>query len=94
MVTVQGTELSKSGVKCKALEIGVNDGKSLRLWQRLFPNHNLIVGIGYGVGKEVKKDTFKRNLSPRQGLTRVPHISSQQSHNVTKSTTQVMLKSA
>lgn len=50
--------------KVNVLEIGVEDGRSLKLWQRLFPNYNTIVGIGYGAGSEVK-DQFKRNISER-----------------------------
>ena len=77
--------------------MGVNDGKSLRLWQRLFPKHNLIVGIGYGVGKEVKKDTFKRNLSPRQGLITRVHfcgvLSLKESNSSHKRFAQVELRS-
>ena len=37
------------------LEIGVQDGLSLRLWQRLFPHHGRIAAIGYGKGKAVAK---------------------------------------
>ena len=43
----------------RLLEIGVHNGLSLKLWERLFPHHQLIAGIGYGSGKEVH-ETFKR----------------------------------
>jgi len=49
------------------LEIGVDDGKSLKLWQRLFPKHTVIVGIGYGQGSEVKQD-FKRQVAEKHFL--------------------------
>ena len=53
--------------KVNVLEIGVESGRSLQLWQRLFPNYNLIVGIGYGLGIEVK-DVFKRNIADKHVL--------------------------
>jgi len=51
----------------RLLEIGVFDGKSLQLWQRLFPKHELIAGIGFGDGKAVQ-DTFKRHLNDKHVL--------------------------
>ena len=51
----------------RLLEIGVQDGKSLKLWQRLFPNHELIAGIGYGGGEAVH-DTFKRFITSKHVL--------------------------
>ena len=51
----------------RVLEIGVEDGRSLKLWQRLFPYHQRIVGIGYGGGKEVK-DTFRRDIADKHVL--------------------------
>ena len=51
----------------RLLEIGVEDGKSLRLWERLFPRHELIVGIGFGGGSQVK-NTFKRNFADKHVL--------------------------
>ena len=33
----------------------LHNGASLSLWQRLFPNHENIVGMGYGVGEAVAK---------------------------------------
>jgi hypothetical protein len=49
------------------LEIGVDDGKSLKLWQRLFPKHSIIVGIGYGQGTAVKKE-FKSQVAEKHFL--------------------------
>ena len=51
----------------QVLEIGVEDGRSLKLWQRLFPHHQRIVGIGYGAGAEVKS-SFKRNIAEKHVL--------------------------
>ena len=51
----------------RILEIGVEDGRSLKLWQRLFPLHERIVGIGYGVGDEVES-TFRRDISDKHTL--------------------------
>ena len=51
----------------RLLEIGVEEGRSLHLWERLFPNHELIAGIGYGFGKAVE-DSFKRNLNEKHVL--------------------------
>lgn len=51
----------------RLLEIGVDDGKSLKLWERLFPKIVFFAGIGYGVGAEVK-DTFKRHLNEKHVL--------------------------
>lgn len=41
------------------LEIGVQDGLSLGLWRRLFPQHGRITAIGYGKGKAVSKESWK-----------------------------------
>lgn len=49
------------------LEIGVEDGRSLKLWERLFPKHNLVVGIGYGHGANVKQE-FKHQMNPKHVL--------------------------
>jgi len=51
----------------RLLEIGVEDGRSLKLWERLFPKFEFIAGIGYGGGKEVQ-DTFKRHLNENHVL--------------------------
>jgi len=51
----------------RLLEIGVNNGKSLKLWQRLFPNHEFIAGVGYGSGTAVQK-SFKRMLTDKHVL--------------------------
>ena len=51
----------------RLLEIGVANGRSLKLWERLFPFHELIVGIGYGPGSQVE-DTFKRNFTDKHVL--------------------------
>eukprot|EP00227_Mantoniella_beaufortii_P006538 CAMPEP_0197614178 /NCGR_PEP_ID=MMETSP1326-20131121/59392_1 /TAXON_ID=1155430 /ORGANISM="Genus nov. species nov., Strain RCC2288" /LENGTH=414 /DNA_ID=CAMNT_0043183047 /DNA_START=164 /DNA_END=1408 /DNA_ORIENTATION=- len=56
----------------RLLEIGVSDGKSLKLWGRMFPNHEHIAGIGYwkhGFGKaENGANPFKRNLTDKHVL--------------------------
>ncbi len=49
------------------LEIGVEGGKSLKLWERLFPEHVIIVGIGFGAGSEVKQQ-FKRKYTEKHFL--------------------------
>jgi hypothetical protein len=49
------------------LEIGVKDGRSMKLWERLFPKHNLIVGVGYGIGSAVEQ-VFKRHIGPKHVL--------------------------
>jgi len=51
----------------RLLEIGVEDGKSLKLWQQLFPNHVFIAGIGYGAGTAVHT-AFKRDLTDKHVL--------------------------
>jgi hypothetical protein len=51
----------------RLLEIGVENGKSLKLWENLFPNHEFIAGIGYGAGTAVH-DTFKRDLTDKHVL--------------------------
>ena len=48
----------------RILEIGVAGGSSLSLWQRLFPFHEMIVGIGYDVN--LNSDLgFKRVISEK-----------------------------
>lgn len=49
------------------LEIGVFDGASLTLWGNLFPNHEMIVGLGYGVGDAVAQG-FKREITSKLSL--------------------------
>lgn len=51
----------------RLLEIGVENGKSLKLWERLFPKHEFIAGIGYGTGEAVH-DVFKRSLNEKHTL--------------------------
>jgi hypothetical protein len=44
------------------LEIGVQDGKSLSLWERLFTKHGRIVAIGYGSGQVAKSMKLEQNI--------------------------------
>ena len=48
----------------RILEIGVAGGSSLSLWQRLFPFHEMIVGIGYDVNLNSDLE-FKRVISEK-----------------------------
>ncbi|CAL6330602.1 unnamed protein product [Bathycoccus prasinos] len=52
----------------RLLEIGVQNGNSLKLWQNLFPGHQLIAGVVYGTFGSVKVDEFKSQLSDRTVL--------------------------
>lgn len=52
----------------RLLEIGVSNGNSLKLWQNLFPGHQLIAGVVYGTAGSVKVDGFKSQLSDRTVL--------------------------
>jgi len=40
----------------RILEIGVQNGNSLELWKRLFPDHEVIIGVAYGVGDKTTSD--------------------------------------
>lgn len=54
----------------RLLEIGVQNGNSLKLWQNLFPGHQLIAGVVYGTSGSVKVDGFKSHLSDTTVLYR------------------------
>lgn len=52
----------------RILEIGVLHGKSLKLWQNLFPGHQLIAGVCYGTFGSIKLNGFKSQFSERAVL--------------------------
>jgi len=47
------------------LEIGVQNGNSLKLWQNLFPGHQLIAGVCHGTFGSIKLNGFKSQFSER-----------------------------
>jgi len=51
--------------KVRILEIGVQDGNSLRLWETMFPDHVIIVGVVYGKSGSVRVDAFKTKISDK-----------------------------
>jgi len=55
--------LSTPGLRI--LEIGVQNGNSLKLWQNLFPGHQLIAGVCYGTFGSIKVNGFKSQFSER-----------------------------
>jgi len=52
----------------RILEIGVQHGNSLKLWENLFPRHQLIAGVCYGTFGSIKVNGFKSQFSERAVL--------------------------